>query len=340
MGFIENTGLYRLAVPLYSGIGHIIMFHRVCPAGEIKELPGYSGIEISPEHLERLVLYFKKENYEFISPDRLYSILKGGKPDRKFMMLTFDDGYADNYTFAYPLLKRHGVPFAVYVSTGFIDNPELYWWWYPLEELVAKNDKLVIKTGGREYAFDCANEKDKYSVFFRIRSLIIECDEKQYAVRLRDIFEPYGINVHKWTAKLRMTWDMVREMSRDPLVTIGAHTVNHFALNRLSEGAAEFEIMESKRIIEKQLGKKVEHFSYPYGSGNEAGSREFDIVKKCGFKTAITTRNANIFRGHRDHLECLPRLDFGERMSGRQLKFMLSGLTQCLKNRFRRVVTL
>jgi len=82
-----------------------------------------------------------------------------------------------------------------------------------------------------------------------------------------------------------MSWDQIINISKDNLCTIGSHTKNHYALNRLLEVEIIDEIMESNKIIESKIGKKIEHFSYPFGSINEAAQREFNIIKKLGFKT-------------------------------------------------------
>lgn len=108
-----------------------------------------------------------------------------------------------------------------------------------------------------------------------------------------------------------MNWDQVKKIAQDKLVTIGAHSVNHFDFGKLSEEELRIELNESRSILESAIGRKVEHFSYPFGGRNSLGAREFAIAKSCGFKTCVTTRQANIFPGHARHLECLPRLILG-----------------------------
>lgn len=338
MDVAEYTKIYHLTKPLYSGIGHILMFHRVCPENEIKKLPGYVGIEMTPEHLESRIAYFQERGYVFLSPDELYNVLINGKTDKKFVVITFDDAYADIYTYAYPVLKKHRIPFAIYVTTAY-PNKTAILWWYLLEELVSKNETVVFTMDGSIKKFNCFTEQEKRNAYNSIRSIIIGSNESQYIDRLKSIFEPYGIDMFRRTNEMALGWDAIRELSKDPLITIGSHTVNHYALSRLSESVAEYEILESKRNIEEHIGKKVLHFSYPFGGHFEAGKREFKMVKQCGFKTAVTTRAANIFRGHRDYPERLPRLDLGATITAQRLKFMTSGFTHCINNRFKRVVT-
>ena len=96
-----------------------------------------------------------------------------------------------------------------------------------------------------------------------------------------------------------LTWEEIKTLSDDPLCTIGAHTVNHFPLSRLSEEQLKFEIQYSKERIESFINKTVNHFAYPFGKQREASIREFEMVKELGFKTGTTTRIGNIFQEHR-----------------------------------------
>src|SRR5437868_5123786 len=101
--------VYLLARPIYSGLGQILMFHRVLPESGKLRIHNHKSLEVSPDHLENIILYFKKLDYDFISLDELSSRKK--KPRKKFVVFTFDDGYVDNYTYAYPIFKKHNVPF-------------------------------------------------------------------------------------------------------------------------------------------------------------------------------------------------------------------------------------
>jgi peptidoglycan/xylan/chitin deacetylase (PgdA/CDA1 family) len=162
---------------------------------------------------------------------------------------------------------------------------------------------------------------------------------KQYTTTLKDIFEPFGIDLYQKTAQLALSWGQIKQLNQDPLVTIGAHTVNHYALSHLSLEEAKNEIEESKQSIEAHLHQEVRHFAYPFGGREEAGQREFDLVKAIGFKTAVTTRFAGIFLRHRFHLECLPRIFVHHGADEVFLQQVVNGTLIGKANRFKRVVT-
>jgi peptidoglycan/xylan/chitin deacetylase (PgdA/CDA1 family) len=135
-----------------------------------------------------------------------------------------------------------------------------------------------------------------------------------------------------------MTWDEVAELAADPLVTIGAHTVNHVMLKKVSESVVRSELQMSRAVIEAALGLKPDHFAYPVGDRTTAGPREFQIAAEVGYKTAVTMRAGVLFSAHRDHLMALPRLSLnGDYQQMRFVRVLLSGAATAFWNGFRHV---
>ena len=130
--------LYKAFHPV---VGEIWMLHRVVE--QRSEKPEQRELEVTPEWLEQKILEYKQKGYTFISIDDLSSLIAhhSSLSTKRFICVTFDDGYRDNYTLAYPLLKRLGVPFTVYVTTGFIDD-RLPMWWYPNQHLGMSAEEL------------------------------------------------------------------------------------------------------------------------------------------------------------------------------------------------------
>lgn len=127
--------LHNLTHPL---LGRILMLHRVVEhrsEGENREL------EITPEFLRRTIETYRQQGHQFVSIDEACDIISKGRTNHPFVCLTFDDGYQDNYDIAYPILKQMEVPFAIYVTTGFIDN-RLPMRWYTNEKLGINGEAL------------------------------------------------------------------------------------------------------------------------------------------------------------------------------------------------------
>ena len=132
--------LHNLTHPV---LGRILMLHRVVE--HRSDDPAQRELEVTADFLEQTILDYRQQGYSFISIDELSSILTTHYTlsTKKNICITFDDGYQDNHDIAYPLLKRLEVPFAVYVTTGFIDN-RLPMWWYPGERLGITTESLKI----------------------------------------------------------------------------------------------------------------------------------------------------------------------------------------------------
>lgn len=279
------------------------MLHRVHPFEPDKLMPNES-MKTTPEYLDKLIIEFQSRGYEIISIERLYDILTNEEKTDKQIVFTFDDGYKDNYTYAYPVFKKHNIPFTVYITTSFL-NRDTILWWHALEDLILKNNELVLSENIR---FRCKTIEEKIDTFFKIRKIILSLKPVISKERLNELFALYNVD---WSAKcneLAMTWDELFNLSQDSLVTIGNHTINHFPLNRLSKEEIIKEIQDSNSIIESQINKKVEHFAYPFGTPETVGKKEILTIKDFNFKTAATTRNGNIYLEHKNFMYCLPRI--------------------------------
>ena len=333
--FIYKSRLYLLARPVYGGIGHIITLHRVVEKREANRIFWSSNLEVTTSYLESTIKYFLHNNYDIISLDEMHRRMTQGEFRKKFVVFTFDDGYEDNFTLAYPIFQKFNLPFAIYITKALVEM-NLKCWWYDLEDILLCYNKINIA----DLNLQTQTKEQKEEAFLKLRSLIIHTPfEKGYAF-YRTLMAKYPpCKPHaQWST---MSKEQLHILNDDPLVTLGAHTVNHYPLSKLQLAEATLEVVESKNYLELLLQKPVEHFSYPYGSSDEAGEREFEIVKQAGFITATTTRIANIFREHQNHLCALPRIPLIETEEEKKLlKMSLSGFLPAYLHQRKRVVTL
>jgi peptidoglycan/xylan/chitin deacetylase (PgdA/CDA1 family) len=145
-----------------------------------------------------------------------------------------------------------------------------------------------------------------------------------------------GIDLKAICRAQAMNWDELRTIARDRLCTIGAHTVHHYALAKLSAEDALAEITGSVDRLETEIGRRPRFFAYPYGDQLSAGEREFDMARAAGMEAAVTTRKGLIFSGHRRHLTALPRVSInGGYQQLRYLDVLLSGTAFALWNGLR-----
>jgi peptidoglycan/xylan/chitin deacetylase (PgdA/CDA1 family) len=331
------TGSHLVLRPLLGGVGAILTLHHVRPPRPDAFQPNRL-LEVTPAFLEAVVSRLRRADIDLISLDELHRRLAERIFWRKFVCLTFDDGYRDNREHAYPILKRHGVPFGLYVASSFPDRlGEL--WWLALEAVVARNDRIGLVVDNEDRHFDCRTPREKYQVYGEIYWWLRSLDTEQALRRvIHDLCRRYRVDLTAFCGDLCMTWDELAELARDPLVTIGAHTVNHVMLRKVADEEACSEMKMSRSVIEAALGMRPRHFAYPVGDATSAGPREFRLAAELGFDTAVTTRPGVLFAEHGQHLTALPRISLnGEFQRSRYLDVLLSGAATAIHNRFRRV---
>lgn len=321
--------------PFFKGMGHILMLHRIVPENDNPRVHNPVN-EISPKQLCALIEFYQNHKVDIIRIAEVPEYIRNGSG--YFVVFTFDDGYKDNLTEALPVFERYQVPFTVYVTTGFPDH-SISIWWYLLEQILLNNSEIKFYWEGKKHLFNCSTSQLKEEVFNLIRRIIIDTPFFQQQEQLRSAFINYTDDPFSITEQLAMSWPEIKELSESPLVTIGAHTISHPALNQLDELQIKHECLGSKERLENYLNKPVIHFSYPFGSVKEVGQREFDLVSNFGFTTATTTRWGSIFREHLEYLCVLPRIPISPGTPFQYLENIISGHENFIRGSKKRVVT-
>jgi peptidoglycan/xylan/chitin deacetylase (PgdA/CDA1 family) len=331
------SGAHIVSRPFFGGVGAILALHHVRPARPDRFQPN-RVLEVTPQFLTRLVRGLRRSGLEFITLDEMHRRMVEGDFVKRFICLTFDDAYRDTLRFAYPVLKDAGVPFAIYVPTSFPDRlGEL--WWLALEAVIARNNRIGLAIDGRDRKFDCYTLAEKrrlyHGLYWWLRDRSTENEMRDIVRRLAAF---YQVDVAAFCAELCMDWSELARLAADPLVTIGAHTVNHPILLRLPKEAARAEMDLSPSVIEAALGVRPAHLSYPYGDRAASAAREFELAAELGFKTAVTARPGVLFAAHSQCMTALPRIVVdGNYQRMRYLRVLLSGAATALWNGFRRV---
>jgi peptidoglycan/xylan/chitin deacetylase (PgdA/CDA1 family) len=331
------SGAHLMLRPFVGGVGAILTLHHVRPPRPDRFQPNRL-LEVTPRFLTRVVKDLRRSGLDLVSLDEMHRRMTEGDFSRRFVCFTFDDGYRDTLQWAYPIFKEAGVPFAVYVPTSFPDRlGEL--WWLVLEAVIARNDRIGLMIDGRDRKFDCRTVAEKRALFDELywwaRARPTETEMRS---AIRNLAAFYHVDVAAFCDELCMNWREIAELAADPLVTIGAHTVNHPILAKLSKETVRSEMELSSSVIEAALAVRPRHLSYPYGDRASAGTREFEIAAELGFKTAVTTRPGVLFPKHRQHMTALPRISLnGDYQRMRYVRVLLSGAATAMWSGFRRL---
>ena len=321
---LHYSGADSMIAPFTRGIGAIFMLHHVSADKPGKFEPNRI-LKVTPQFLEVVIRQVHASGFEIVSLDEAHYRLVEGDYGKPFVCFTFDDGYRDNFEEAYPIFKRHNLPFAIYVPTDYADGRGDLWW-LALEKVILQVDALSMKIDGSLRRLRCGTPAEKDATFHAVYWWLRSIDEVDARGIVRELCNGIDLDADGLCVDLMMNWTEIRQLAADPLVTFGGHTRRHYALAKLTLAEAQAEIEMSVRRIERETGKPCRHFSYPYGDVTSAGPREFALVKELGLKTGVTTRKGLIHPRHAQGLTALPRVSLnGDYQKPRYVKVLLSG---------------
>jgi peptidoglycan/xylan/chitin deacetylase (PgdA/CDA1 family) len=272
--------LFALASPAgWRARLSVLIFHRVLPARDplFPDEPDLARFDA--------VMGWVKAWFRVLPLDEAVARLQAGTLPSRSAAITFDDGYADNFENAVPILRKHGLPATFFVATGFLDGGRM-WNDTVIEAIRAcQHEALDLQALGigffrldsieaRRQAIETILPKIKY---LPVRERI---DRAERIAELASADLPSG---------LMMSSEQVRQM-RQSGMQIGAHTVRHPILASIGIAEARDEIAESKRFLESLLGTRVGLFAYPNGKpGMDFLAEHVGLVKELGFDAAFST---------------------------------------------------
>ena len=285
--------LRRIGYPI------ILNYHRVLDpaAAENEAVP--PGMYVRPQTFEKQLRYLA-HHYRVVTMEELLAWRERAAPTRRpICVLTFDDGWSDNYEKALPLLRKYRLPATLFLSTSFIGTGQTPWFYrlghvlrvlaeMPDETCAAlrSNDrlKLPVPLSGWLAASSAERQRDIDAVIEELKKLP-GAELESLVERLQQWLllggRPVDVN---GTAMLN--WQQVREMALSS-VEIGSHGVTHMILTQIPPQAANVELQESKRCIEEQIERPVGGFSYPNGDYSDAVEA---LVRAAGYRYACTTQ--------------------------------------------------
>jgi peptidoglycan/xylan/chitin deacetylase (PgdA/CDA1 family) len=336
---LHVSGVTTLFRKQFQGIGAIFCLHHVVPDGGRKRVyaPNYQ-LEISPEFLQVTINACLARGYELVSMAEAVNRLKQADTSRPpFAVFTLDDGYNDNAIHAAPVFRRNRCPYTIFVAPRIADGTcEL--WWRALEIIIGKTNRLGVSIGDQVLDLETLSEQQKAAAWRMIANYLKAMPEYDQRAWIRSFAAAEGHDLAAYCRSVAMTWDEIAELNRDPLCTIGAHTLNHYAVARLPTEDVLRELIQSKSQIEARLGESCEFFAYPYGDEIAAGPRDFSLAAQAGFTASVTTRKGVVFPEFASHLQAIPRVMLsGRYQQARYVDALLSGVPFALLNRFRKV---
>jgi len=244
----------------------ILTYHRIADYNE-DICTDLGIISATIDDFEKQIIYLQKHYNIINTQDLIDYIDRGKKLPQNAVLITFDDGYKDVYTYAYKILKKYNVSPIVFIPTDYIGSNKIFWWDEAAQRL---RDKGVNLENIRRVLKDIGQlSEEKKDEFIR---------------KIRNESKEVGRNLYK--TRIVLNWDEINEMSQNG-IEFGSHTCSHPILSKINLDSVEKEIVNSKRFIEEKIGKPVQIFCYPRGRSGDFNKTHYDILNKAGIKSAV-----------------------------------------------------
>jgi len=281
----------------------ILAYHRVADLPTDPQL-----LAVSPAHFAEH-LRILREQY---APISLREMLQKRGLSPFSVVVTFDDGYADNLHEAKPLLAAQQVPATVFVTSGMLDSTEEFWW-DELERLVllpeALPKRLEIDNASARRVWELgpasgpapaewnvlqSDASPRQALYRELRGLLSPLPQEERKPLLQVLRQWSGAGVEGRPTHRALAAEELHRLAEGGLVEIGAHTVNHICLGGLPRDVQRRELAECKTQLERVLGQSVSALAYPYGAPGDFTEDTVSLAREAGFTAAVTTSGGTV----------------------------------------------
>jgi peptidoglycan/xylan/chitin deacetylase (PgdA/CDA1 family) len=279
----------------------IIGYHKVSPDPH----PFFEPVE--PAVFEQQ-MQFLKDSYNVVELQELVARSQQGQLPERAVAITFDDGYRDNYEYAFPILKKYGLPATIFVATAAINNAKTLWHdrIFDAFRFATKRPEATEEmTSQLSRAIDRARQLWGNALW-------------EFVEKLEAALEPDFTNRPSGSM---LTWEQIRAMHGSG-VQFGSHTVNHPILSRLPKDEIELEVRQSQAELSSELGTTITSFAYPNGRVSDYNDEVKSALKRCGYTCAVTAR-PGFNTGSTDPLELRRQRPWQKEIELFRLSFML-----------------
>ena len=273
----------------------VLRYHSVCehPDSPLSYID--PGLAVPLDGFDRQ-MRFLREHYAAVSLDEIVEAVIDGRPlPRLAVAVTFDDGYRDNHQLAFPVLAKHGIAGAFYITAGCVNKGEPMWTSRLRYYFMATRQSSLTLAGPPSKRLDVSSPAARHASFAFTIAAIKSAGKVRGGEIFRSVETALGVTDLAPLHDCMMTWDEVAEMGRGGM-TIGAHTLTHPNLPGLPAEEALAEIAGSKSLIEEKVKMPVLHFAYPNGRGvSHFNEPVREMVKKAGFLSSVTSINGPVY---------------------------------------------
>ncbi|MCD6099142.1 MAG: polysaccharide deacetylase family protein [Candidatus Marinimicrobia bacterium] len=259
----------------------ILAYHKVN-----NEPHDYLGLNTTISNFKAQMKYLKR-NYNIISlKDAINMLHSTERIPMDTIVITFDDGYKDNYLHAFPILKKYKIPATIFVTTNPIESRTPLWF-ERISNTIEKTSKEEIDLKCFELGrYAVKTESQKREATLEIVKQVKEFKPEERSCLVNFICDELEDKNKDNSIKLKnnniLSWEEIREM-KEWGITIGSHALSHIILSKVPIDYARHEIFQSKKVLEEKLGEEISLFAYPNGSADDFNEKIIDLVREAGY---------------------------------------------------------
>lgn len=314
---IKHGRLANTLWPLRSNGLYCFNFHRIGDATKTPFDPCVFSCDA--ENFQQYLDFFQA-NFRIIDLNELYEIIQQGKPIKeKLALITFDDGYRDNYEVAYPMLKAMNIPATFFVTTSLVGSNIVPWWdeiaWH-IRQLSGQSFKLSIWPESITLPKHVRATSIR-RVLSRVKSFPTQIELQLTELRAHSNKEVPA----ELSDNLFVQWEHLATLAQNG-ISIGAHSHTHRILSSLKSDELTYELTESKRLLEDYLKIPVKSLSYPVGGESTYNNTMFKLLDDIGYQVGFTFRRM-VDRNIKTHKFELGRLSIDRAFDEQFLKEMI-----------------
>jgi len=215
------------------------------------------------------------------------------------VVVTFDDGYADNFLEALPILESIGIPATFFISTDVLGSTEEFWW-DELERLILGNDlrpdRCQLDGIGRVMGWETGSAANRQKFYQELHPLMRKLTTNEREAWLEQLRKWAGCGTAGRASHRALSVEELKKGADSSLVTIGAHGVTHTRLSNLDPDEQRYEVMHSKMRLEELCEKEITVFSYPFGCRRDYDRTTLGICRDAGFRRVAANFPGQVHR--------------------------------------------
>jgi peptidoglycan/xylan/chitin deacetylase (PgdA/CDA1 family) len=310
---LASCGILRVggaAKTLSRGQVLLLGYHRVLPI-ETEHRGDLELVSATPAEFSWQMQYLSRR-FEPVTLAQIADALEGnGALPKRAVAVTFDDGFSDVHEHAFPILRRLAMPATVFVSTGYVDRPQPFWFDLVAWLVTHAPPHSIQLMPGLAAIPSADSNDDRAAAIYAVLKWLKNCDdgERTAAVAALCAQFPEAVEAGQKVLGRPLTWDEIREMAGGG-IEFGSHTVSHCCLTKIPAQQLERELVDSKQRLENELGKSVVSLAYPFGGRAAFNDVVIAAAQRAGYRVATSyvpgindSRAANPFALLRQHVE-------------------------------------